>query len=220
MVRKRKRAPGGGRKSQGPISGKTHVFTTRISAETREALDREATLSGQSLSQVAEVLIRAGLNRRRELDRDRPMRALCFLIAELAKFLSLDRSLSSKKSISFGKADETYWRTNPFVFKALQAAIPLAMQEFAPDGPVVPPEAFKKHHKYLGKKPPQTPEEWAADMTDWLMFAMINLQRPRRSILPGVRGDEWAAKFDTWIYGLFDAGKDLGINQSEDGDSK
>ena len=61
MVKARKRGPGGGRKPKGDITGKGERFSTRITAETREALDREAADSGQSVSQVAERLLRFAL---------------------------------------------------------------------------------------------------------------------------------------------------------------
>ena len=50
-------APRRGRRPQGPKSGKGHVLTTRITAETRTALEEEVTKSGRSLSQVAELWI-------------------------------------------------------------------------------------------------------------------------------------------------------------------
>ena len=56
----RKRAPGGGRKPAGPISGKLSIFSTRITHETRVALEAEAGMTGQSISQVAEQLINLG----------------------------------------------------------------------------------------------------------------------------------------------------------------
>ena len=42
MAPKKKRAPGGGRKPAGDIHGKSSTLSTRITAETRQALETEA----------------------------------------------------------------------------------------------------------------------------------------------------------------------------------
>lgn len=49
-----------GRPPKGPKSGKGHTLTTRITAETREALEAEAERTGRSISQVAEIWIEDG----------------------------------------------------------------------------------------------------------------------------------------------------------------
>jgi hypothetical protein len=53
----RKRASGGGRKPKGEFSGKSAVFSTRITPDLRKALDREAEKRGHSLSQEIEQLL-------------------------------------------------------------------------------------------------------------------------------------------------------------------
>src|SRR5262245_47348861 len=67
QIRKRpmpsKRAPGGGRKPQGEIKGKSATFATRITPETRAALDRSAKRNGRSLSQEVEILLNRALGR-------------------------------------------------------------------------------------------------------------------------------------------------------------
>ena len=44
-----------GRPAMGPKSGKGAVLTTRITAETRAALEAEAERTGRSISQVTEI---------------------------------------------------------------------------------------------------------------------------------------------------------------------
>jgi hypothetical protein len=65
MAKKRKRAPGGGRKPAGPISGKSATLMTRVRPSTREALEntRPVMTDGRrkSLSQWAEEMIVRGL---------------------------------------------------------------------------------------------------------------------------------------------------------------
>ena len=56
-----------GRPPQGPKSGKGHVLTTRITAETRAALEAEAERTGRSISQVAEIWLDDARNGRADL---------------------------------------------------------------------------------------------------------------------------------------------------------
>ena len=61
---RRKRAKGGGRKPQGPYGEKSAVFSTRITKETRDRLDRLApTTKLKNVSQLVEKLIVEGLDR-------------------------------------------------------------------------------------------------------------------------------------------------------------
>ena len=67
--RKRRRAPGGGRKPLGPFAGKTEPLTTRITAETRQALEEGARLRGVSLSQYVEMLLCRGVGMKMQMER-------------------------------------------------------------------------------------------------------------------------------------------------------
>jgi hypothetical protein len=64
---KRKRTPGGGRKATGDFAAKTATFSTRITQETRDRLDRAARISPspnlRTVSQLAEKLLVEGLDR-------------------------------------------------------------------------------------------------------------------------------------------------------------
>src|SRR5215467_1967926 len=86
----RRRAPGAGRKPAGPIAGKLSNFSTRITNETRLALEAQAGASGQSISQIAEQMIRLGLGTVAERERSNPTQALAFFIAELADGCSVN----------------------------------------------------------------------------------------------------------------------------------
>jgi hypothetical protein len=122
---KRKRAPGGGRKPRGDIRGKNAWFSTRISAETRQALENEAAASGKSISQVAEALLIEALTTRSEVSLNDPMDALAYVISQLANVTchGLDRD----------------WRTDPFMFQALKLAIGNFMDGIAPAGEIRSP---------------------------------------------------------------------------------
>ena len=117
----RKRAPGGGRKPGGPISGKLANFSTRITHETRIGLEAEAARLGQSISQVAEQLIALGLATKLERERSDPTRALAFLVGELADGCGAD----------FG-GKEFRWNTDSFAFDALTHAVRLLFERLRP----------------------------------------------------------------------------------------
>jgi hypothetical protein len=124
---KRKRAPGGGRKPSGDIYGKRAWFSTRITNETRAAIDREAAASRprKSVSQIAEALLIEALALRREVSLNDPMQALAYVISQLANVTchGLDRD----------------WRTDPFMFQALKLAISNFMDGIAPTGEMKSP---------------------------------------------------------------------------------
>jgi len=145
----RRRAPGAGRKPAGPISGKLSNFSTRITNETRLALEAQAGASGQSVSQVAEQMIRLGLNTVTERERSDPTQALAFFIAELAEGCSVN------------DVDETdfRWNKDAFVFDALAHAIQLLLRRLRPSDSAL--------GKCLGglnefdREFLETPKEWA-----------------------------------------------------------
>jgi hypothetical protein len=122
---KKKRAPGGGRKPSGDIRGKKAWFSTRITSETRAALESEAAASGKSVSQVAEALLIEAIAIRREVSLNDPMQALVYLISQLADVTchGLDRD----------------WWTDPFMFEALKLAIGKFMDGIAPTGELKSP---------------------------------------------------------------------------------
>jgi hypothetical protein len=129
MPKTRKRREGGGRKPAGDIHGKTATFSTRISDETRRALDNEAIRSGQSVSQVAEQLLKLGLKAKRDREKDDPMRALAFLIDQLA----ITVSAHPRGGLALN------WRTNPFIFESFRLAIDGLMKRLAPSGEIQAP---------------------------------------------------------------------------------
>jgi hypothetical protein len=140
MVKKRK--PGGGRKPKGPIRAKSEVFTTRITPETREAIEREAQLSGQSISQAAERLLESGLASKRRGQAHRPLRSLCFVIEQLARAIAdqwwtdIGSHKTPRKSAE-SRQDE--WLTDPFCYAAFTAAVNGLLEELRPKGMIESP---------------------------------------------------------------------------------
>src|SRR4051812_21078645 len=106
---RRKRAPGAGRKPRGEFKNKSRTLTTRITAATREALERAAKKNSRSLSQEIEHRLDFSLNRDRQLARQGHIRALAELIA-----------LVGERVEESTKRD---WLNDPFTAEALRHAI-------------------------------------------------------------------------------------------------
>jgi hypothetical protein len=166
QMKAKKRAPGGGRKPQGRITGKSAAFTTRITPETRKALE-DACGPGKSLSQVAEEMLRAGLMARERADD--PARAICYLIAELAKCCGAedagqrrgpDRIATDKFAAhedESQRSDKIFdhdtreynpmpvrepepkfdWVTDPFSFRAFKLAVGQLLDLLEPQGEII-----------------------------------------------------------------------------------
>ena len=214
MMAKRKRAPGGGRKASGPFAGKTERFSTRIMRDTREALEREATLMGVGVSQAAERLLRLAIQTRRDEERDQPLRALCFLVEQLAIQCSLKRDgVFSGVHSKFGDDDtQTHWRTNPFIFRSLQAAIGIVMDRLLPAGSVEQPKAVQEFCSYFNAEG-ATPEEWGETIAQHLLIPLLFLNADGISragkAMEAVSNPKLGAAFENFLYGFSDAQKAL-----------
>jgi hypothetical protein len=140
MAKSRKRRPGGGRKPKGSIRGKGSNFSTRITAETREALEREASASGQSISQVAERLLMLGLEERRQRAANRPLRALCYVIEQIALRASEGRYVKYPDDLAAEAVRmRDMWRTDRFRFVAFKIAVGMLLDAVEPRGEMQSP---------------------------------------------------------------------------------
>jgi len=124
----RKRKPGAGRKPVGPIAGKRSTFSTRITAETRGALEAAAAAASprQSISQVAERLLMVALERERDRDLDDPARALGYLIGHLAEYC--------RATAEDGR--DCSWRTDPSIFETFRLALAKLLERLRPPGEI------------------------------------------------------------------------------------
>jgi len=129
-MKARKRKAGPGRKPAGTIRSKVSNFSTRITAETRVALEAEARAINQSVSQVAEQLLRLGIKTKRDRERPDALRAFCYLVAELAELIC-NCTKDGKPVFD--------WRTTPFTFEAFRLAIQKLMDAIKPSGEIRSP---------------------------------------------------------------------------------
>ena len=118
MTKRRKRAPGAGRK---PDPNKKVMFSTRLEPEVMTALKAAAQgWPGKNVSTFTEYLISRGLRERDEARRDPALRGLLFLIAALAERLSgatgeQDKGLRLKLMMR--------WRQDLHAFRAFKLAV-------------------------------------------------------------------------------------------------
>ena len=110
--------PGAGRKPRGEFIGKTATLTTRITPETRAALERAAQESGRSLSQEVEHRLDVSIRRDREHARKRHVRALAEAVAFITERVE--------------GATEKRWLDDTFTGDALRHAIEFLVFHFAP----------------------------------------------------------------------------------------
>jgi hypothetical protein len=126
--KKRKRAPGGGRKPIGAVA-KVSNFSTRIALETRAQLEAEAAATGDSVSKVAERMLLLGLAFRREKQINDPIRALAHLLRLLATHC---------KYVDEGEYKE--WHNDPFAFDAFVRAMQMLLERIRPSGEIKAPK--------------------------------------------------------------------------------
>jgi hypothetical protein len=208
MPRKRKRAPGAGRPPAGPISGKLSNFSTRITQETRAALEGVALKSGQSISQVAERMIELGLTTAAERERANPTQALTFLIAQLAEDCA----------VYFGNT-AFRWNTDAFVFDALAYTVQLMLGRLRPlDSALSQHLREDKDVDELAREMFASPENWAKhvffavwddllsdEVTPELQLSLLKEIASDRQPHPGV------SKMFRREYGLQKVRRDLNI---------
>jgi len=134
--RARKRAPGAGRKPRGDYSGKTDTFTTRITRDTRHALEQAATASRRSLSQEVEHRLRLSLHKPAGKEHNRALGHAVVILAERIE-----------------RETEKDWRRDPYTGQALCHAVGMMLQYFAAaaaaDPPAVPTAIEKKAAKLI-----------------------------------------------------------------------
>ena len=176
----RKRAPGGGRKPAGPISGKLSNFSTRITHETRVGLEAEAAMSGQSISQIAEQMIALGLATKREREQSSPTQAIGFLVGQLADSCS---ALFGDKEFS--------WNTDAFAFDAFAFAVRLLFERLPR-----PLDSALSRHLREGKDVDEldremfaSPESWAKHQFYQLWDELMGIQHYAPVELP--TEEEW-----------------------------
>jgi Arc-like DNA binding domain len=131
-MKKRKRASGAGRKPAGQFAGLSAPFNVRMPPELRAALEEAAKRRGRSMSQELLARLAYSFHRDREQAHDPAMRALCYLIADTARFVSgLFSTVDNKPHHD--------WRSSPFMFEAFKLAVAHLLNALRPKGEIRSP---------------------------------------------------------------------------------
>jgi hypothetical protein len=216
MMVKRKRAPGGGRKRLGPSVAQN--LTIRIDDDLREQLEAVATARQKrnwNLSQEILLRLRTSLNNEREEQRSPAMRALCFLIAQLAD------NIVGPKLTGDGKEFALYnWRASPFFYKAFKIAVGQLLDALDPPGPIEAPEITPEDeanlHPFLRRyiETFKSPEARAQQSADYILTAFRGFPQwsaETREEQRKLVSEQGSPSLIREFYGMPDAARDLAV---------
>ncbi|MGO7916228.1 hypothetical protein ACC702_32375 [Rhizobium ruizarguesonis] len=181
-----KREPGAGRKPDGEFSGKSAVFSTRITPELRAALEKESKRTGKSLSQIVERRLRESFDdpkrRERALGADH-VRALAYMVAKIATDLE----------VRTGRR----WHKDAFTGSALKAALNIAIHFFGSGGEVRVPDRLEEQAAQMQAASPSAnfgkfmndPADYGAHRGGELVASIKYLETPNNFHRSGASND-------------------------------
>ena len=105
-------------------------ISLRLPAELLERIRKAAKDTHGNTSREIANRLKASFAPKR--DEDQAMRALCFLISEIAK--------QTTPPVPHSETPPGIWRSNPFFFAAFKLAVAQLLEALAPPGEIVPPE--------------------------------------------------------------------------------
>ena len=121
----------------------TSSFTFRMPDTLRKQLDEAVKNSGRSASQELIFRLNASFYKDRETT-DRPIHALCYLIAKLARDVVGTRVSDGKPLYN--------WRSNRFFFRAFKTAVMKLFDALEPRGDLTPPPLEEAIRYYVDTK--------------------------------------------------------------------
>jgi Arc-like DNA binding domain len=196
-MKKRKRAPGGGRKPSGDFGELTVKFSVRMPASMREELKRSAKKRGRSDGQELLARLQGSFNRDRKLNRDQNLQALCFLIAEAAE--AIDRRM---------------WQSNPFFFEAFRLTVAKLLDGLRPPGKIrFPMDKQPREKQGLLYRVHKTPKAYSEFVLAGIVAALNRPTPPREEYEEYAeiarRWPEITARWDAQFFGMTDAKRHL-----------
>jgi hypothetical protein len=219
MAKRKRRASGGGRKPQGEFDQLNSPFSLRMPEDLRKQLEAAADKSGRSASQELLRRLQESFNRDRDKARDPAMRALCFLIAEMANAVAGLTDSEGKPLFD--------WRTDPFFYRAFKLAVAQLLDTLEPGGKIKPPGSILSAQSEDEKADPifevfkstyETPEE-RADTAVRTLLSALQQANPYADELKQ-EDDPHRAKWLRQAYGLKDARRDLELTKRKTTDAK
>jgi hypothetical protein len=159
--KKRKRAPGGGRKPEGRFAGNTERISVRCTPEIKDRLEIAAKKNERSLPQEIQERLQRTFDDETDRGRDSPTWALLWMVEYAAlQFRGRDK-------------DEPAWRTNPAEFEGLKRAIDRILARLRPEG-----DAAESLVRTAAE--PNSPLA-RAERVEWLIFDSVGLNaRPEQ----------------------------------------
>src|ERR1051326_9145602 len=129
-----------GRKPRGNYKQKTHVFSTRITADLREELVAAAKKSGHSISQEVEHRLRRSFGNDREVTS---------IFGNRRNYAVL-RMISCLMELVYNPDNpDAEWLDDPFTFDQLLKAIAEVLQQFRPPGDPMSPDIDPPLGRYI-----------------------------------------------------------------------
>ncbi|WET72889.1 hypothetical protein [Rhizobium croatiense] len=188
-----KREPGAGRKPDGEFSGKSAVFSTRITPDLRALLEKESKQTGKSLSQIVERRLRDSFDHpdrwKRALGAEH-VRALAYVVAKIATSLE----------IRTGR----HWHKDAFTGSALKAALNIAIHYFGSWGEVRVPDRLEEQAARMQAASPgadfgkfmKDPADFGAHRANEFLAGIEFLERPNNIRRHGFISDSEAFQSD------------------------
>lgn len=139
-----------GRKPAGPFANNTAQLTICMPDDLRAELEKSAAKKGWSLTQELLWRVRDLFNQEHDKRRDPALRALTFVVAQLAERVAGGMYVAHEEH---RRELSKEWRTNPFKFCAFKFAVGRLLDELQPPGEIqslVDEENSKKVAEYFG----------------------------------------------------------------------
>jgi hypothetical protein len=178
--------------------------------EMRAELEASARKRGWSLAQDLLWRVRVSLTKGHEEHNDRALRALCYVISEMAR-----------KHLHTASADRAgeWWHRDPFTFKAFRLGVANLLETLQPPGELRRPRT--KDGRYLyGTETPESIADYAAKETKSDLFydtpqSLARLKAALRSYSPHV-GEWMMDELEKGIYAMSNARRDFGIDEPKE----
>jgi hypothetical protein len=149
ITNKRKRSAGAGRKPKGPIGENSSWLQARITDDLRTRLDQAAIENGRSLSQEAQVRLKASFDLPAELQKSwgpPHIKDLAQLIAIVVRRIESDVSGQPFAQ----EAGDWAWHRNAFTHAAVREAINVILAYYRPHGAIEVPAEVRRLAEFLG----------------------------------------------------------------------
>jgi hypothetical protein len=121
--KRRRRAPGGGRKPGGRFAGNTERFNMRCTPSIKDRLEIAASKNNRSLPQEIQERLESTFDEDADTSRDPAMAGLLWMVENAARYF-----------VRGGEKELPAWRTNPAEFEGFKTAISNILGRLRPTG--------------------------------------------------------------------------------------